>query len=735
MFKRFVKDQKKLLIVTTVIVATFMIYFKFILNKPFILGNDQLFQYNIFYKEWVRLIKEFIKNRSLPMYSWNMYLGTDFYSAMGYYCTGDIFLPIICLFHNNIELALLIETILCVYISAILMNTLLIQNEVNDEFNRILISIIYAIGGMASLYFGNYMFHRFYAFLPLLFIGLHRYFKYKRVSVFVLATAILFLQNYYFMFPTLIFLLMYSIMFEVKNKKNFKIIFKDFLNLLLPLIVGFLISAIVTLPSMMYLLNNSRVGVSSFDGVLWPLNTYIGLLMSLISLNPVETGFDIFQNAGQAHVYQFTLFITIIPLISSIKYFAKKENRPELVLFILLVLMMSIKPLSSLMHGFSNPSFRWIFIINFYILLISGKGMEDIKLDNDKKIVYAYFVLYLLSFALLAVFGYINSNKIEHIYILCVSLIVAIAIVCLYGKNRTVGIILSILEVVCFESYYLKLETSGVQNYDESIDYLEMQYDQSIDEDIAYRYNHSYKNNNPDSVLNQNKSLDYGFMSTATYNSMTDSNVDLFNELAKTNRDLDWVLYVDDYYANTMLGVKYYIVYNESELPVNGEFEYAYNLDYLKVYKNLNYKGFGYSASKIKYTKDFIDTSDFNEYILIDDENIDISSYSDLTCVKLNVEEKYDNYFVANIELIEDNIVLISIPNNSGWNIYVNGEKVEPISVNGGFIGLQLKAGYNKIEMNFISSYFKQGCLLTFVGFGGLVLYIILDRKKEKKNA
>ena len=730
MLKAFLKKQKKLFIIVSIIIAFFVMYFLCILKKPFLLGNDQWFQYNVFYKEWIRLIKEFVKNGSLPMYSWNMYLGTDFYSAMGYYCTGDIFLPIICLLYKNIELALLIEIIICIYISALFMNSLLIKNNVEDENGRILISIIYAFGGMASLYYGNYMFHRFYAFLPLLFIGLHSYFDKKKLCVFVLATCILFLQNYYFMFPTLLFLFIYSLAYEFKNKKKFKEIFKDFIILLVALIIGFLISAIVTLPSMMYLLNNSRVGTTNDSGVFWPINTYIGLLMSLISFNPVETGFDIFQNSGQAHVYQFTLFITIIPLISSLKHLFKKENRIDLVTLLILLSMLCIKPLSSIMHGFSNPSFRWIFVVELYLLIIAGKGLDDLDVSKDKKFFMFYFGLYSISFILLIVFGYVNQKVINHVIILTLSLLISILIIYSYGKNKSVGIVLSILEIVCFEGYYLSLETAGAKNYAESIDYQEIDYDQSIDEDVVYRYNHSYKNNNPDSILNQNKSLDYRFMSVSSYNSMSDSNIETFNSLANANKDLDWVLYVDDYYANTMLGVKYYIVYDESDLPL-GNFEYAYNLDYLKVYKNLDYKGFGFSASKLKYTSEFNSTKDFVDYIMVDDDSIDISKYSNLESVKLNVTDKYDNYFKANIELTEDNIVLIPIPNNSGWTIKVNGEIVIPISVNGGFIGLELNAGYNEIEMNFISPYFKVGCLMTIFGIVGFCVFIFIDKKKK----
>ena len=149
------------------------------------------------------------------------------------------------------------------------------------------------------------------------------------------------------------------------------------------------------------------------------------------------------------------------------------------------------------------------------------------------------------------------------------------------------------------------------------------------------------------------------------------------------------------------------------------------------VYKNLNYKGFGYTSSKLKYTKDFNDTKDFYDYILVDDETIDISKYKDISEVKLNIDERYKNYFKANIDLDNDNILLIPIPNNKGWNIKVNGEMVTPISVNGGFIGLELNAGHNDIEMNFMSSYFKVGLLMSGFGVICFIVILVIDSRKR----
>jgi len=84
------------------------------------------------------------------------------------------------LFRNNIELGLIVEIILCVYISATLMFILLKKFDINKNNILIFVPLVYAFGGNTFQFLENYMFFRFYAFLPLLFIGLLDYFKKKK---------------------------------------------------------------------------------------------------------------------------------------------------------------------------------------------------------------------------------------------------------------------------------------------------------------------------------------------------------------------------------------------------------------------------------------------------------------------------------------------------------------------------------------------------------------------------
>lgn len=729
--KSTINKHKDILITCTLIVVCTWLFFLLIVKRPFLLENDQWFQYNIFYKEWIRLVIDFLKGKGLPMYSWNMYLGTDFYSAMGYYCVGDIFLPVLLLFRNNVELGLIIEVILCFYISSILMAEYLEKYGVKNRKTTFFISLTYALGGQAFVFTGNYMFYRFYAFLPLLFIGLIKYFNNKKASTFIVATAILLLQNYYLMYPTLIFLFLFALMYEFKEDRK-KEILKDFISLLISLLVGVLISAIVILPSIMYTIGNNRLGNSGSNSIFWQRNTYTAIYATFITYIPwsLDTMFKTTTDGG--HDYFFSILVGIVPFISSLQYAFKREHKNELFLLIILFAIALVRPLSSIMHGFSLPSLRWVFLLGFYILTLAAVGFDSLKRKQFNIIFVVYMIILFIQVYSLYKNNYVDYwNVKDSLLIMLISILANVTIVILFNVKRNLAIVFSLLTLFSFRLTDVYIRTVVCDSYDatDTINKEDVEYYASIDEDVAYRYNHSYKNNNPNSILNQNKSLDYDFMSTATYNSMSDTNITNFNSMANASVAVDWALYVDDYYANNMLGTKYYIVYKDEELPENGDYEYAYNFGYLKVYKNLNYKGFGYSAKAIKYTDDFIDTKDFDEYIMVDDKTIDISKYNNLNCVKLDVTKKEYNCFKASISLDEDNIVLIPIPNNKGWSIKVNGEKVDAISVNGGFIGLELKNGYNEIEMHFTSPYFKEGCIMSISGLA--ILFIVI--KKEKK--
>ena len=713
------KEQLKLIAYISLILLFFVFFFSVVIKKPFLLGNDQWFQYNEFYKEWIRLIKDAIHGNGLPFYSWNMFLGTDFYSSMGYYCTGDIFLPmLLTVFRNNIEFGLLIETIICVYISALSFDLFLRIYGVEDESSRIFVSIVYTIGGQVILYIGDYMFHRFYSFLPLLFFGVLYYFKENKRWPFILAVAVLFLQNYYFMFPTTVFLVLFCLWQEWVRDVDLNSLFKDFVSLFSSFVAGFFISAIIVLPSVYSLLGNPRLQLSEPGRIRWDRNVYYGLYLTLVSTNPSNIPGSIFYTSHDAHDSWYNLYIGVLPLLASLDHLTKRKNYKDAVFFGVLTTIMLIRPLNSIMHGFSVPSLRWLFLYEFMLLMFASNGLEERNMKKE----WIILALYVLGCAFIRVQGDIlnwidaSINR-NHLLLIYLSLGTGSLIFLISGKKRKLAYFMMVLQIMASASYYYSQSTKGIElHYEEAINPEFVDYFHDQDNDRIFRYYLSYSLNNPVNELNRNKSLSYHMMSTATYSSTYDTNITRFIDLADCGNALDWDMEVEDPFINTALGVKYYIVYKQDDLPKELPFHYVYNLNHLEVYENESFKGFGYTNSSLDHLSDDTDPQTFIATTYVDEPGYDLSPYTALTQHRLNVTSYNSDSLAADINVDSANILVIPIPNNKGWNVTLNGRSIQTISVNGGFMGIPVDKGYNEIQMHFTPPLFLAGAALSAFG-------------------
>lgn len=714
----FFKEYKNTILIITIYFLCFGVFFY---NKWYIFGNDAMFQYRIFYKRWIDIVVQFIKTGKINSFCFDMFLGTDFLSSMGYYCTGDIFLPILLLFRNNIDIGLLVETILCVYISGLLFHKLLKQINIKNDCVKSFISLFYAVSGQVLFFVQYYNFHRFYAFFPLLIIGANELFIKNRKTILIVAVAILFLQNYYLMYPSLIFLFLYCVTYCISEHHNFKIAAQFFIKFVISIFVGFLISCAIVLPSMFFILGN--VISRSYDtfSLFWNAKTSIGLLTSIFSINPVGSFSSLFGNLGDYHSTQFNLFVTLLPITYFIAGFKSSNYNEKCFQYLTLLLMffMLLEPVCFIMHGLTFPSLRWIFVVEFMVLLQSAKNMEKNKNINKALIINNIIFVVLLICILL-----LNRNDItnyyKHMFYLIFTIICNILISIVYIKNKRGGIYISIIFVLL--SNILYFYPIATNNPDTSVLYSsEIDYKQNYDSKY-YRYYLPYENTYHAIPLDLNSSLLYKIMTTSTYSSCFDTTIkpflSKFPDLSNT-----WAIEIRDPDLLTTLGVKYCIIRNSSNIG-----DYVHNYDWVyslsenedypyDVYENMDYIGFGYCASSVKYFDEFVGNSEeMKNCVFIDDSNIKIEQYINLDRIPLSIVTMDNNYLNAKIDLTSSNVLFIPIPNNPGWKVNVNGKDTNTISVNGGFIGIQLDKGYNNIEMRYSTPYLKVSLGLSILG-------------------
>ncbi len=731
---KIIKENKGLLLgITGVVVLCFSLFlFKV---RPFALAQDQVTQYELFYEEWIRMVKTFFSTKELPFYSWNNFLGTDFFTTKSYYLTGDFFLPFYLITPFSIRITLMITTIILIYISGLSMSIFLKKWGIQNASTRQMVGFCYALSGLAMMYFSNFMFLRFYALLPLLFYGVEKYIQQKKVSFFALMVMILFLQSYYFMFSTSIFLILYffiSVLYK-ENQKPLKILQRS-LPLIGAYVIGFLMSAVLLVPTILMMLNHPRVGERTV-GLIWDFKIILGFIYSHITA-PFNLYSDIpyiFVSGYNGHEYWYSIYAGGLIWIAALQqFFFGQEKRKRKILgvgYIVLLLFTMLQPLNSVMHGFSEPSFRWMFLVTIYICLVAAISLDQQLYDTKKlTISYGIYSLLFMCGTILGIFTNIITFP-EHTIHLAVSSLCLlwgwILIVLIQKEKIKWTYYLTGVEIALFTFAFCWILSNPAYNYTQTISAEYVQYYQKIDEDIVYRMYIPREYLLPNTVLNLNQSLALDYKSVSMYDTTYEPNLSEF--LVTAGFDTH-IVDITDPELMKMLGVKYIVAYGEEELPNPEEFEYVYNLDHLKVYKWKDYNSLGFTYSNTESSSENID---WLEELIVPEVWQDIN-LPKTERQQLHVYAQGQNSLKGTIIVEDQSILFLSIPYNKGWKVIDNGQEVDFEKVQLGFIGVLLEEGEHNIELYYMPEGFKLGFGLSVVGVLGWIGLVFIDRRNKK---
>lgn len=111
-----------------------------------------------------------------------------------------------------------------------------------------------------------------------------------------------------------------------------------------------------------------------------------------------------------------------------------------------------------------------------------------------------------------------------------------------------------------------------------------------------------------------------------------------------------------------------------------------------------------------------------------------IEGYKILKKQSLDVKEFTDTKIKGTITAEEDGVLYTSIPFDEGWQITVDGEKLdtdEYIDIGKALLGINLTAGTHTIEFKYSPKGLNIGIGLTVIGIIILLLYILVIRKKR----
>lgn len=243
---------------------------------------------------------------------------------------------------------------------------------------------------------------------------------------------------------------------------------------------------------------------------------------------------------------------------------------------------------------------------------------------------------------------------------------------------------------------------------------------------------------------NNKEALSLGYIIDDSNINYTDNPFENQNELAKRMSGLDLDIFepvemnrLDPLTYEYSMDKSYYYIYNYFPIPINLEHYISlyvndFRIDSLQSF----HKGILFvqnssinttSTLKIEmqdekyrqYVNPLVYTFNYENYCLIMEK---------LQSKQMEISYFEKNKIIGDIYLDEASTLMITVPYEKGWNIKVNGKKVDYSSAYDMFLTINLDEGNYHIEMEFIPPKFIEGIILSIFGF--IVLIIVGGKLK-----
>lgn len=121
-------------------------------------------------------------------------------------------------------------------------------------------------------------------------------------------------------------------------------------------------------------------------------------------------------------------------------------------------------------------------------------------------------------------------------------------------------------------------------------------------------------------------------------------------------------------------------------------------------------------------------------YIYTVDEDVLRSGYEKLSKSALDISDYSDTSITGTVTVSENSYLYSSIPYDTGWTIYIDGEKTEAIEIGNAILGAMIKPGTHTVEYKYTPRGLKIGIVVSSVavlGVLGCLGYKNLIRKKD----
>lgn len=710
-----------------------------------------------------------------PFWSWNTFLGANYLGSYSFYVYGSpFFWPLVILPERFLGTGLAAMFVLKHGVAA-WTAFLYLKKHVRSELYAAAGSFMYAFSFFSLDSTFYYHFLDVIALFPLVLYFTDEVLDNGKTYLLFLVSLVNALVNYYFYIGTSIFFLIYLIV-RVCSSEKYK--FKDGFRCLMFYGLGGLAAAVILLPSALTLLETDKA-TSSHKNMLLAGVYAIPHIFKIIKglILPSE---GILSSAVGFNYAQYCSTTAFLPLFGAFFWITELKGKSKTwsTRLMKICLLITVIPFGNgLFNLFSNMRYtRWWYCLVLILVLVSINVIENLQQSEEDprpKYKFAVRLITILTFVFYVLLGvakaiwvyvlrcqnkievvriigrYLSGNSFDKEYImrdLRYFLAFGVLVVLSYGvlmimiKKKFIfdpKKVAVTTAVVCLLSYSLYLQNEIYTYRAANRDFVSAQ---------AQTEETSYTSRTMNKMSYANYSMIINEPTISTFNSFKSHATSQFCRIAgyEVGSMPTTKPFFNTQAIQTVLNTSKVIEEDKTEHEAEYYAPFGYTYDYyviddgIKFTKNkkennrrieLMTKACYVSKENEKKISGLLQKFDENETFDWKKESAGRKA-SACTSFKMN-----SSGFKAVSEGNKERFVYFSIPNDTGWQVKVNGKDTDIVEINGRMIGVIVPPGRADIEADFVPPGLKAGASVSAVVFIGVSAYCLIDWQRKKKKA
>lgn len=750
---------------------------------PYIVGDGGYFlffgDYNVQQIPFYQMCHNAIKTGDIG-WNWGTDLGADFIGSYSFYLLGSPFFWLTIPFPNSFVPYLVAPLLILKFAFSAFTAYFYIRRFTRRTDSARLGALLYAFSGFSvyNIFFNH--FHEALVFFPLLLLGVELFITENRRGVFGLSVAVCAITNYFFFFGMVVFTVIYF--FTRLLSKSVKINFGRFLAFLFEAVLGVLMAAIILLPSIAAVMDNSRLSeiLLGWNAITYGKEQIYLNIFECFLFPPDIPARPVFFPGAEVKWSSLGGWLPLFSLVGVFTLFKNKKGSWLKRLIGISAFMAMVPILNSAFYGFNTAYYaRWFYMPILIMCLATAMLTEE----KDINWSYGYKWVLAITITFAAVIGFFpqkdENGKItlglytkseDGTYAIRFFIAVAIALISLIilglvlrllkGNIKTfynTATVCVLIIAVLYGNVYI------VSGRSHSYDIKDVMIEDLLEGEVDLGDKTEFRIDTYDCV--DNTAMYLGYNSINAFHSVVPASIGEFYDFIGEERSVASRPSTDNYAIRPLLSVKYLLnrstgdsFIDEDGEPVMQGYKYLRTENDYYIYENENYIPYGFSYNyymSYDFCEEYSESSraammlkamlltdeqieKYGDY-MSDIEELETRYNDDSTSIQISDETfGYDckqlkdtaadsfkvteNGFRASVLRDDKNLVFFSVPYCDGWSATVNGRKVDIEKVNVGFMAVPVEAGNSVIEFTYQTPWLNEGMM---VSFGAVVVFLI----------